>query len=217
MVGIQKPLAGHPVRGQPGNGCSPRRPSANWGACQLALLVGLGPLGAGVAIAQQAPPIRESFPMPPEYRDIQLRAQQAQRALLLSMVDSMPEQFYRTAAADGQRDFAQQIHHAVNANQYIVSHYILGWDSLPLRPDTTRIFNSRVALREFVNASYDFSIHVLQEEATADRQQLIWYFGQKMPKWMVWDELNQHTIWTAGQIVANFRSHGMPPPSFLYF
>jgi hypothetical protein len=217
MVGIQEPQAGHSLRGQPGNGCTPRWPSASWGAWQLALLVGLGLLGGGVAIAQQAPPIREAFPMPPEYRDIQLRAQQAQRALLLSMVDSMPEQFYRTAAADGQRDFAQQIHHAVNANQYIVSHYILGWDSLPLRPDTTRIFNSRVALREFVNASYDFSIRVLQDEATADRQQLIWYFGQKMPKWMVWDELNQHTIWTAGQIVANFRSHGMPPPSFLYF
>jgi hypothetical protein len=183
----------------------------------LATLVGLGLVGAGAAIAQQAPPIRESFPMPPEYREIQLRAQQAQRALLLSMVDSMPEQFYRTAAADGQRDFAQQIHHAVNANQYIVSHYLLGWDSLPVRPDTARIFSSRVALREFVNASYDFSIRALREEATADRQQLIWYFGQKMPKWMVWDELNQHTIWTAGQIVANFRSHGMPPPSFLYF
>ena len=34
---------------------------------------------------------------------------------------------------------------------------------------------------------------------------------------MVWDELNQHTIWTAGQVVANFRAIGMPPPSFLYF
>jgi hypothetical protein len=155
--------------------------------------------------------------MPPEYRDIQIRAQQTQRALLLSMVDSMPERFYRTAAAEGQRDFAEQIHHAANANQYIVAHYILGWDSLPLRPDTARIFNSRGALREFVNASYNFTLRVLQEEPVPDRQQLVWYFGQKMPRWMVWDELNQHTIWTAGQIVANFRSLGMPPPSFLYF
>ena len=173
--------------------------------------------GAGATAAQQAPPIRQTFPMPPEYRDIQIRAQQTQRTLLLSMVDSMPEPFYRTAAAEGQRDFAEQIHHAANANQYIVAHYILGWDSLPLRPDTARIFNSRSALREFVNASYDFTIRVLQEEAVPDRQQLVWYFGQKMPRWMVWDELNQHTIWTAGQIVANFRSLGMPPPSFLYF
>jgi hypothetical protein len=155
--------------------------------------------------------------MPPEYKDIQLRAQETQRTLLLSMVDSMPERFYRSAAAEGQRDFAQQIHHAANANQYIVAHYILGWDTLPVRRDTSLIFNTRVALREFITASYDFSIRTLQRESTEDRQATVWYFGQKMPKWMVWDELNQHTIWTAGQIVANFRSHGMPPPSFLYF
>lgn len=172
---------------------------------------------AGPAAAQQAPPIRQAFPMPPEYREIQLRAQETQRALLLSMVDSMPEVFYRSAAAEGQRDFAQQIHHAANADQYIVARYILGWDSLPVKPDTARIFNSREALRGFVAACYDFSLTVLREQSSADRQTLIWYFGQKMPKWMIWDELNQHTIWTAGQIVANFRSHGMAPPSFLYF
>lgn len=172
---------------------------------------------AGPAAAQQAPPIRQAFPMPPEYREIQLRAQETQRALLLSMVDSMPEVFYRSAAAEGQRDFAQQIHHAANADQYIVARYILGWDSLPVKSDTARIFNSREALRGFVAACYDFSLTVLREQSSADRQTLIWYFGQKMPKWMIWDELNQHTIWTAGQIVANFRSHGMAPPSFLYF
>jgi hypothetical protein len=172
---------------------------------------------AGSAAAQQAPPIQQSFPMPPEYRDIQLRAQETQRTLLLSMVDSMPEQFYRDAAAPGQRDFAQQIHHAANADIYIVARYVLGWDSLPFRPDTAAILNSRAGLRGFVNSAYDFSIGVLKHEPADDRQALIWYFGQKLPKWMVWDELNQHTLWTAGQIVANFRSHGMAPPSFLYF
>ena len=166
---------------------------------------------------QQAPPIRQAFAMPPEYRDIQVRAQETQRNLLLSMVDSMPERFYRLVAAPGQRDFAQQIHHAANANLYIVSHYILGWDSLPLRPDTAVIFNSREGLRGFVSQAYEFSLRTLREQADADRQTTIWYFGQKMPKWMIWDELNQHTIWTAGQIVANFRAQGMPPPPFLYF
>ena len=38
-----------------------------------------------------------------------------------------------------------------------------------------------------------------------------------MPRWQLWDELNQHTIWTAGQVVANFRKNGMAPPSFLFF
>jgi hypothetical protein len=184
-----------------------------------AMLGGMGLLlsAALPTRAQQAPPIRQSFTMPPEYRDIQIRAQETQRALLLSMVDSMPEPFYRTRAAEGQRDFAQQIHHAANANQYIVAHYLLGWDSLPVRTDTAVIFNSRAGLRDFVVASYAFSLQVLRDQSAEDRQQLIWYFGQKLPKWMVWDELNQHTLWTAGQVVANFRAHGMPPPSFLYF
>lgn len=167
--------------------------------------------------AQQAPPIRQAFPMPAEYREIQLRAQETQRSLLLSMVDSMPVEFYRTAAAEGQRDFAQQIHHAANADQYIVAHYILGWDSLPVRTDTATIFNSREGLRSFVSAAYEFSIRALRAQTMEDRQSTIWYFGQKMPKWLVWDELNQHTIWTAGQIVGNFRAHGMAPPAFLYF
>ena len=167
--------------------------------------------------AQQAPPIRQAFPMPAEYREIQLRAQETQRNLLLSMVDSMPERFYRTAASEGQRDFAQQIHHAANADQYIVAHYILGWDSLPVRADTAQVFNSRDGLRGFVTAAYEFSIRTLRAQSPEDRQSTIWYFGQKMPKWMVWDELNQHTIWTAGQIVGNFRAHGMAPPAFLYF
>ena len=169
------------------------------------------------AAAQQPAPIQQAFPMPAEYRDIQIRAQETQRNLLLSMVDSMPEVFYRTRAAEGQRDFAQQVHHAANANQYIVAHYLLGWDSLPVRTDTATIFNSRAGLRAFVSTSYGFSLRVLRDQPMEDRQRSIWYFGQKLPKWMVWDELNQHTLWTAGQIVANFRAHGMPPPAFLYF
>ena len=155
--------------------------------------------------------------MPAEYRDIQIRAQETQRNLLLSMVDSMPERLYRLAAAPGQRDFAQQIHHAANADMYIVSRFMLGWDSLPFRPDTSAIFNSRAALHDFVSRAYDFSLQTLKSQNGDDRQTTIWYFGQKMPKWMIWDELNQHTIWTAGQIVANFRAQGMAPPPFLYF
>jgi hypothetical protein len=38
-----------------------------------------------------------------------------------------------------------------------------------------------------------------------------------MPAWQVWDEIHTHTVWTAGQVVANFRKHGMAPPSFTFF
>jgi hypothetical protein len=165
----------------------------------------------------QEPETRQSWHLPSEYRAIQLRAQETQRTLLLSMADSMPEAFYRTRATPEQRDFAQQIHHAANADLYIVSHYILGRKEMPVIQDTSITFNSRAGLKRFIEAAYDFSVKALKEESDDDREELIWYFGLKIPKWQVWDELNQHTIWTAGQIVANFRMHGMPPPPFLYF
>ena len=155
--------------------------------------------------------------MPDDYREVQLQAQETQRALLLSMADSMPEVYYRVRVTPAQRDFAQQIHHAANADLFIVLHYVLGLDSLPFIQDTVATFNSRNGLERFINAAYDYSTRVLRDQADADRQTVIWYFGHRIPKWQIWDELNQHTLWTAGQVVANFRALGMAPPPFLYF
>jgi hypothetical protein len=33
----------------------------------------------------------------------------------------------------------------------------------------------------------------------------------------VWDEVFTHTVWTAGQVVGNFRKQGMAPPAFSFF
>jgi hypothetical protein len=128
----------------------------------------------------------------------------------------MPEQLYRDAAAEGQRDFARQLHHAANADLYIASRYIKG-EEMPVVRDTAITFATRAGLKRFINATYDYSTKALREQTDADRNTLVWYFGQKLPKWLVWDELNQHTLWTAGQIVANFRKHGMAPPPFSYY
>jgi hypothetical protein len=179
--------------------------------CAVSLLA---PAPAGLGAQQVS--ARNDRGMPPEYREIQLRAQETQGSLLLAMADSMPERWYREAAGDGQRDFARQIHHAANADLYIVSRFIKG-EELPETPDTAVTFNSRAGLKRFINAAYDYSTRALKDQTEADRAALVWYFGQKIPKWLVWDELNQHTLWTAGQIVANFRKHGMPPPPFLYY
>ena len=146
-----------------------------------------------------------------------LRAQTTQRELLLVMADSMPERFYRDAAADGQRDFARRIHHAANVDLYIVPRYVKGEETMPTMPDTSETLNSRAGLRRFINAAYDYSTRALRQQTDADRATSTWYFGQNIPKWLVWDELNQHTIWTAGQVVANFRKLGMAPPAFMYF
>jgi hypothetical protein len=167
-------------------------------------------------ISAQQIAAKYDWTMPPQYREIQLRAQETQRSLLLAMADSMPERLYRDAAGEGQRDFARQIHHAANADLYIVSRYIVG-EEMPVIQDTAVTFADRAGLERFINAAYDYSARALKAETDADRATLVWYFGQKIPKWLVWDELNQHTLWTAGQIVANFRKHGMAPPAFSYY
>lgn len=178
-------------------------------------VVGLAML-PGVLLAQK-PAGRATWTMPPEYRAIQLKAQETQRALLLAFADSMPERFYRDKATPAQRDFAQQVHHVAAADFYIVSRYVEGTETAPAAPDTASTFASRAGLKAFINAAYDYSEGKLKGQTDDDRQTLIWYFGQKIPKWQIWDELNQHSLWTIGQVVANFRKHGMAPPAFSYF
>ena len=153
--------------------------------------------------------------MPESYRQVQLSALKVQRNMLLSMVDSMPEGLYREKATPAQRDFAQQIEHAVAAVGGIASH-MLG-ATPPAKADTASYLNSRAGLRGFVNATYDWAEGVLKNQSAADREKDVMFFGKKIPGWQVWDEIHQHTIWTAGQVVANFRKNGMAPPGFGFF
>jgi hypothetical protein len=180
------------------------------------ILFAASSLLGGAAGAQQSGS-QQPWSMPVEYREVQIRAQQTQRNLLLAMADSMPEIHYRNRTTPEQRDFAQQIHHAANANLYIASRYILGQDSLPFIQDTAITFNSRAGLKYFIDASFAYSLKALIAQTDNDRRTITWYFGLRIPKWQIWDEVNQHTLWTAGQIVANFRAHGMAPPAFMYF
>ncbi|MEP7325518.1 MAG: hypothetical protein ABI836_06195, partial [Gemmatimonadota bacterium] len=64
---------------------------------------------------------------------------------------------------------------------------------------------------------YDWAGNVLKTQTAAQREAPANLFGKTMPTWQVWDEIHQHTFWTAGQIVANFRKHGMAPPGFGFF
>ena len=138
-----------------------------------------------------------------------------QRKFLLTMADSMPERLYRDRATPQQRDFAQQIHHAANAAAYIASTTMNG-PRLAL-PDTATAFKTRAGLRAFVNAAYDYAGALLRDQTVASRAQTVDLFGQSMPRWQVWDEIHAHTVWTAGQVVANFRENGMAPPAFTFF
>lgn len=175
------------------------------------LASGLALALAGTVSAQQ----RAGDAMPESYRQVQLRAQELQRRSLLAMVDSMPERLYRDKVTPIQRDFAQQIAHAAGSVSFIVVRF-MGVPA-PQLPDTAASLNSRAGLRGYVNAVYDWAANVLRTQSAADRAATVNFFGTEMPRWQVWDELHQHTFWTAGQVVANFRKHGMAPPGFGYF
>lgn len=167
------------------------------------------------ALAPVFAPAAAQGPSAGSPREYQLTMLEHQRKLLLAMVDSMPERHYRDRAAPGQRDFAQQIHHAANAAGYIASTMMNG-PKLTL-PDTAAAFASRAGLRGFVNAAYDYAAALLRDQSAEARAETVSLFDHPMPRWQVWDEIHAHTVWTAGQAVANFRKHGMAPPAFTLF
>jgi hypothetical protein len=151
-----------------------------------------------------------------EHRTTQLKMVELQRTMLLAMTDSMPERLYRDKATPEQRDFAQQIHHAAIGAAGIAARF-MGGGQRPALPDTAMGLNSREGLRGVVNGAYDYLGELLRNETSEERHQMVRFFGQEIPRWQVWDEIHQHTIWTAGQVVANFRKHGMAPPGFGFF
>lgn len=175
---------------------------------RLSLLLALVSLAVTVPLCAQGGE-------PGSPREYQLRILEHQRRLLLAMADSMPERLYRDQAAQGQRDFAQQIHHAASAAVFIGSTTMKG--PTPQLPDTAVALNSRAGLRSFVNAAFDYTATLLRDQSAASRGEMVELFGNRMPGWQVWDEIHAHTVWTAGQAVANFRKHGMAPPAYTLF
>ncbi len=164
------------------------------------------------AVAQEAAPV----PMPESYREVQLSMLELQRSMLLAMADSMPEQWYRESVTPVQRDFAQQLHHATSTIVWICGRFF-GADPISL-PDTSVVLNSREGLTNYINAVYDYAVAVLADQAADDRATVVGFFGGlQIPKWQIWDEIHQHTVWTGGQVVANFRKHDMAPPGFAFF
>ena len=167
--------------------------------------------GALVAAPQSA---RAQAEQPGHSRESQQTMLAWQRKALLAMVDSMPERLYRDKATPAQRDFAQQIQHAAGSAAYLAS--IMSGPPMKL-PDTSVAFKSRVGLEAYVNAAFDYAERVFKGQSGAVRAAPAKLFGKPMPSWQIWDELYTHTVWTAGQIVANFRKNGMAPPAFTFF
>lgn len=175
-----------------------------------------------LSAAQQRRPVQTfgaaAWRMSAEYRQIQRSQLDAQRRLLLAMADSMPENLYRDRVTPPQRDFAQQLQHVVDAGVNLTSFFIATDGVAPPTSDTTALLNTRAGMKAYVNTAYDYLLGVLDRQNEDDRHIVIAFFGgMRIPRWQVWDELNQHASWTLGQVVANFRKKGSPPPPFLFF
>jgi hypothetical protein len=180
----------------------------------------LAAVAAAPVAAQRQPPPTEpgTFAMSKEYRAVQASALATQRRLLLSMADSMPERLYADRATPAQRTFAGQIHHIARSSGLVAAWWLTGVGRPHSAEDSAAAVGGRAGLKAYVNAEYDYLDRLLASQSDADRDVRVQFFGGAMiPRWQVWDELNQHALWTAGQVVANFRKHGMAPPPFLFF
>lgn len=173
-------------------------------------------VAAGCAMLLGVPAAAQTSDMPESYRQVQVKALELQRTMLLAMADSMPESLYHDKVTPIQRDFSQQIEHAAGSVVFIVTRFLGA--PRPANSDTSKSYlNSRAGLRGYVNGVYDWAETTLKNQSAADRAKTVNLFGKSMPGWQVWDEIHQHTFWTAGQVVANFRKNGMAPPGFGFF
>lgn len=177
------------------------------------LLLSLALAGVAVPLAAQA-----ADPMPASYKATQLAALKEQRRLLLAFADSMPEANYRQKATPPQRSFAEQVQHAAGAAALIAGRYTRSTPSPWSFADTAAANGTRAGLKAYINSAFDFAEAQFNAQSPAERARTFNLFGVKtVPGWQVWDEIYSHTMWTAGQVVANFRMNGMAPPAFGFF
>lgn len=163
----------------------------------------------GMTALQTAP--REVNP-----RDLQIRQLEWQQSFMLALADSMPENLYRDKATPEQRDFAHQLFHAAIYPQLICTRAILGETFTP--PDTTAIYSDPDALKAFIRESIEGCKDVVRNQTDEDRAALVRGFeGDQVPKSELLDQVYLHSAFTLGQVVANFRKHGMAPPEYPFF
>jgi hypothetical protein len=184
-----------------------------------ALLLCAAPLAAQQKAPTKAAPARAAVigaPMTAEgIRQLALDQLAYDKSVLIKMADSMPEQYYGESVTPIQRSFAQQIYHAASAVAGI-SQMALAAPKATV-PDSVTAIATRAGLKAYIDGAFDAASAFVKAQTNAQRSAQADLFGKKMQGWQVWEELHQHTMWTAGQVVANFRAHGMAPPEFGFF
>ncbi len=104
--------------------------------------------------------------LPTGFKAQQIADFERERRMTLAMVDSMPERLLHFKPVKEVRDFAQQIAHA--AVPVAIFAASAKGEKPPTLGDSTVYLNSKPALRETVNKSYDYALGVVSGLSDAD-------------------------------------------------
>ena len=139
-----------------------------------------------------------------------------QRKNLLDYVNVAPDSMLRFQATPGVRTYAQQIHHAASVVPYLIGTGLGA--ALPAQPtDTARLFSNKAALRDYVNASYDYAVKTVRDAQPQAFRTETTIFGMKRTgtRWV--HGALEHATWTLGQTVPYLRMNKVTPPNYLPF
>ena len=139
-----------------------------------------------------------------------------QRKNLLDYVNVAPDSMLRFRATPGVRTYAQQIHHAASVVPYLVGTGLGA--ALPAEPtDTARLFSNKAALRDYVNASYDYAVKTVRDAQPQAfmAEKTIFGMTRNGTRWV--HGALEHATWTLGQTVSYLRMNGVTPPNYLPF
>jgi hypothetical protein len=149
-------------------------------------------------------------------KSVQLRQLEWQKNTIIRMAEAMPEDLYSDKVTPEQRNFAEQLLHAAEFAPMVCGRFIAG--TRPSLPDAEAAHTNAEAMVAYVTAAYDFCTEAVENQSDADREAVIDFFGMmRIPRAETLDQVYLHTVWTLGQVVANFRKHGMAPPEFVFF
>jgi hypothetical protein len=139
-----------------------------------------------------------------------------QRKNLLDYVNVAPDSMMRFSATPGVRTYAQQIHHAASVVPYLVGTGLGA--TLPAEPtDTARLFSNKAALRDYVNASYDYAVKTVRDAQPQAfmAEKTIFGMTRNGTRWV--HGALEHATWTLGQTVPYLRMNKVTPPNYLPF
>ncbi|HEX9728416.1 MAG TPA: DinB family protein [Gemmatimonadales bacterium] len=151
--------------------------------------------------------------LPAGTRDMLVQSLEGDRALALSMIDSMPARLLRFRPTTDVRDFAQQIDHVASNAVFLVSRFVLDAPP-PGIGDSTAYLNDKDALAAAVTTAFEFCLNEVRGLPDHRLLQPTRIFGNDVPRWRVFMMVHSHDVWTMGQLVDYFRLNGMPPPAF---